>query len=121
MGAIVLSKSNDYRHFLPLKPLDFQVLTVLATQELHGYGIVQTTKAQFPDQPALELGSLYRIINRMLDQELIREVGPPATCPADRRTRRYYTITELGLHVIRAEAARMRSLLAAPVTRRLEV
>ncbi len=114
------SKSNNPKEFLPLKPLDFQVLTALAKRELHGYGIVQATKVQFPDQPALELGSLYRIISRMLDQELICEVPPPATCPADRKTRRYYTITRLGLSVIRAEAARMRALLAAPATRRLE-
>ena len=114
------SKSIDAKRFRPLKPLDFQVLTVLANRELHGYGIVQAAKAQFPDQPALELGSLYRIIGRMLDHKLINEVRPPATQPADRRVRRYYTITELGIRVIRAEAERMRSLLAAPATRQLE-
>ena len=114
------SNINNIKHFLPLKPLDFQVLTVLGHGELHGYGIVQATKAQFPDQPALELGSLYRIIGRMLDHELIREVRPPVTRPIDRRVRRYYTITDLGLRVVRAEAARMRSLLAAPASRELE-
>ena len=112
-------KSNNPNHFLPLKPLDFQVLTVLARRELHGYGIVQATQEQFPDQPALGLGSLYRIISRVLDQKLIREVQPPATPPADRRVRRFYTITNLGLRVIRAEAARMRSLLTAPATLQL--
>ena len=111
---------KNINHFLPLKPLDFQVLTVLGHGELHGYGIVQATKTQFPDQPSLELGSLYRIIGRMLDHELIREVRPPASRPDDRRVRRYYTITELGLRVVRAEAARMRSLLAAPASRELE-
>ena len=113
-------KDNAIRRFLPLKPLDFQVLTVLGHRELHGYGIVQAAKDQFPDQPALELGSLYRIIGRMLDHQLIREVRAPATRPDDRKVRRYYTITDLGLRVFRAEAARMRSLLAAPVSRELE-
>ena len=114
------AKPNDTKHFLPLKPLDFQLLTVLAGGELHGYGIVQAVKEQFPDQPALELGSLYRIIGRMLDTALIREVKPPKGRPRDRKVRRYYTITDLGLSVIRAEAARMRSLLAAPATRELQ-
>lgn len=114
------SNADNLRHFLPLKPLDFQVLTVLGRQELHGYGIVQAAQAQFPDQPPLELGSLYRIIGRMLDQKLITEVPPPSTRPDDRKVRRYYTITDLGIRVVRAEAARMRSLLAAPVSRELE-
>ncbi len=116
------AKSHDINHFLPLKPLDFQLLTVLAGGELHGYGIVQAVKEQFPDQPALELGSLYRIIGRMLDTALIREVKPPKNDrPKDRKVRRYYAVTDLGLSVVRAEAARMRSLLAAHATRQLEV
>ena len=114
------AKPNDISHFLPLKPLDFQLLTVLAGGEMHGYGIVQAVKEQFPDQPALELGSLYRIIGRMLDHALIREVKPPKNRPNDRKVRRYYTITDLGLQVVRAEATRMRSLLAAEATRQLE-
>lgn len=107
-------KSHDVNHFLPLRPLDFQVLTVLVGRELHGYGIVQATKDQFPDQPVLEIGSLYRILSRMLDQKWIREVGAPERVPKDRRVRRFYAATELGLAVIRAEANRMRALLASP-------
>ena len=49
------SKTIGIQRFLPLRPLDFQVLTVLGRGELHGYGIVQAAKVQFPDQPALEL------------------------------------------------------------------
>lgn len=105
--------------FLPLRPLDFQVLTVLAQGERHGYGIAHATREEFPDQPALELGSLYRIISRMLDQQLIEEVKPPPDAPTDQRVRRYYHVTQLGLEVVRAEADRMRSLLAWPAVRRL--
>ena len=118
----MVAKSNNTKHFLPLKPLDFQLLTVLASGESHGYGIVQAVKEHFPGQPALELGSLYRIIGRMLDTGLIHEVKPPRKDrPNDRKVRRYYAITDLGLRVVRAEAARMRALLAAEATRQLEV
>ena len=79
MDVFVTPKPNGPNNFLPLKPLDFQVLTVLAPRELHGYGIVQAAQEQFPDQPPLELGSLYRIISRMLDQKLIREVKAPTS------------------------------------------
>jgi DNA-binding PadR family transcriptional regulator len=110
--------SRNPGSFLPLTPLDFQVLTLLATRELHGYGVVQAAEEAFPDQPPLDIGSLYRIIARMLGDGLIREVEPPDE-PADRRVRRYYATTPLGRAVVRAEAARMRALLASPATRRL--
>ena len=61
-------KSHGPNGFLPIRPLDFQVLTVLAEGELHGYGIVQAAQEQFPEQPSLEIGSLYRILSRMLGQ-----------------------------------------------------
>lgn len=110
--------SRTTASFLPLPPLDFQVLTLLATRELHGYGVVQAAEEAFPDQPPLDIGSLYRIIARMLGDGLIRETEPPAA-PTDRRVRRYYTTTPLGRAVVRSEAARMRALLASPATVRL--
>jgi len=112
-------KTENSTRFLPLRPLDFQVLTVLAQSDRHGYGIARASREEFPDQPALELGSLYRIISRMLDQRLIEEVKPPADAPNDQRPRRYYHVTSLGLEVVRAEAHRMRALLKSPAIRRL--
>jgi DNA-binding PadR family transcriptional regulator len=50
----------DPRSFLPLSALDFQVLVVLSGRARHGYGIVQATERLFPDQPAVDAGSLYR-------------------------------------------------------------
>jgi len=113
------SKPQDHRHFLPLGPLDFQVLTLLAGRELHGYAIVQAAAESLPDQPELAIGSLYRIISRLLDQGLIREVEAPSFEPDDRRVRRYYTTTPLGHRVARAEADRLRALLASPAALRL--
>jgi len=102
------------RHAPPLPPLDFQILTLLAGQSLHGYGIVQASAEAFPGQPALEIGSLYRIIGRLLDQGMIREVPGPAGGPDDQRVRRWYTTTALGRRTARAEAERLRALLASP-------
>ena len=111
-------KSNNSNRFQQLKPLDFQILTVLAGGQLHGYGIVQAAQEQFPDQPTLEIGSLYRIVSRMLHAKWIREVSPSET-PVDKRVRRYYEVTALGRTVSRTEADRMRALLASPATLRL--
>ena len=112
-------KTTAAAQFLPLAPLDFQLLTLLAGGELHGYGMVQAAAKAFPDQPGLEIGSLYRIINRMLDDRLIREVDHPHGETGDRRVRRYYALTALGRAVGRAETERLRALLAHPATLKL--
>jgi PadR family transcriptional regulator, regulatory protein PadR len=116
MEGGVAHRTRNPAAFLPLTPLDFQVLTLLATRELHGYGIAQAADDAFPGQPPLDIGSLYRIVSRMLNDGLIREVKAPPAAPEDRRVRRYYAATELGRAVVRAEAARMRALLASPAT-----
>jgi DNA-binding PadR family transcriptional regulator len=106
----------DVDRFLPLSPADFQVLVLLSSRKLHGYGLVHASAEEFPAQPPLDLGTLYRIISRMLDDRLIREVKAPDDTPADRRTRRYYQATDAGRAVARAEALRLRSLLASRAT-----
>ncbi|HEV8364926.1 MAG TPA: PadR family transcriptional regulator [Gemmatimonadaceae bacterium] len=112
-------RTTEPSRFLPLPPLDFQVLSVLATRELHGYAIVQAAAEALPGQPRLDVGSLYRIISRMLDERLIREVKPPRGGPSDNRVRRFYTATDLGRAVARAEALRLQALLTSAVTLRL--
>jgi DNA-binding PadR family transcriptional regulator len=102
----------DPRSFLPLSALDFQVLAVLSGRALHGYGIVHATERLFPDQPAVDVGSLYRIISRLEDSGLIREVSQPADVAASGRKRRFHALTDLGAAVLRAETERVRSLLA---------
>ena len=108
-----MSDKTAAKRCLPLASLDFQVLTLVATRRLHGYGLIQASGELFPDQPQLDVGTLYRIISRMLDQRLIREVKAPDDAPADKRVRRYYLATELGRDVARAEAARLRALLTS--------
>ena len=59
----------------------------------------------------LDLGSLYRIIGRLIKKGLLEDV---TTDQADsKRQRRYYRATDLGRRVARAEAARLRELLAS--------
>jgi DNA-binding PadR family transcriptional regulator len=105
---------NQINDFLPMSPLDFQVLLLLQTDPRHGYGIVQAGEQLFPSEPPLEIGSLYRIVSRMLETGLIEEVGPPPQTPTDARRRRFYQATELGMAVARAEATRMHALLESP-------
>jgi DNA-binding PadR family transcriptional regulator len=107
-------KSNNINDFLPMSPLDFQVLLLLQNEPRHGYGIVQAGERLFPSEPPLEIGSLYRIVGRMLDCGLIEEIDPPPDSPSDARRRRFYQATELGAAAARAEASRMHALLDSP-------
>jgi DNA-binding PadR family transcriptional regulator len=102
---------NDLTHvesYLPLSSQDFRVLLILGNEPLHGYGIVKASTQQSDAEAALELGSLYRIINRLERQRLIEET--PDTGGSNRK-RRFYRATELGRRVARAEARRLQSLL----------
>ncbi len=107
-------RDRELSQFLPLSRGGLQVLLVLQSEPRHGYGIVRVAEQQFPEEPVLEIGSLYHILSRMLEQGLIREVRRTARRPVDGRTRRFYQATELGLQVARAETARLRTLLRSP-------
>jgi DNA-binding PadR family transcriptional regulator len=100
--------------FLPLSPQDFHILLVLKDDPLHGYGIVRAAEEQFTGNLGLDVGTLYRIVARLLDRGLIREVDVKNRRPPDRRKRRYYQATKLGVQVARAEAARLQALLRSP-------
>jgi DNA-binding PadR family transcriptional regulator len=106
----IANELQDPTAFLPLSPQDFQVLMVLFDQPLHGYGIVKAA-ADGSTKPVLDLGSLYRIISRLIKRGLIQAV--PVDQPNSKRQRRYYRATDLGRRVAQAEAARLRELLAS--------
>lgn len=96
---------------LPLAPADFQLLLVLLDGELHAYGITKAVERQRKGRVPLEIGSLYRMLSRLLEQGLVEErpAKPHDTGVAARR--RYYRITPLGRRVAKAEAARLRDVL----------
>ena len=96
---------------LPLPPAMFHILLSLAEGDRHGYAIIQDVSARTDGEVTLGAGTLYRSIQRMLEQELIVEVDAQPSDTADER-RRYYRLTTLGRRVAQAEAARLTRLLA---------
>jgi DNA-binding PadR family transcriptional regulator len=103
----------DPRHFLPLKPVDLELLLALADQDLHGYGLVQAIAAHTDGLVVLDPGNLYRVIKRLLADGLIAESDRDG---ADEK-RKYYRITPLGGRVLAKELDRLRHLVSAPATR----
>jgi DNA-binding PadR family transcriptional regulator len=107
----------DPHRFLPLKPHDLHILLVLAEADMHGYGIMKAVEAQTDGRVGLEVGSLYRLLGRLLDDGLLAPAPQPADEPDERR--KYYRLTELGRAVARAETERLDALLAAVRSGRL--
>ena len=109
--------TSDVQRFLPLKPQDLHILTVLVRANAHGYGIMRTVEDETDGRVRLEVGSLYRLLGRLLDQGLIEEVAPPDDETDTRR--RHYGITALGRNVARAETRRLADFVASPGVRAL--
>jgi DNA-binding PadR family transcriptional regulator len=98
--------------FLPLPTASFHILLAVADADRHGYGIIQEVAARTNGALRLSPGTLYRSIQRMLEQGLLVEVTPrPARVDDDER-RRYYRITPVGRDVARAEAHRLVELVS---------
>jgi DNA-binding PadR family transcriptional regulator len=98
--------------FLPLRPVEFQILLSLAGEERHGYGILQDVEERTGEAESWGLGTLYRALRRLVEQELI-EPSARRAAEADGERRNYYRITALGRRVVTAEANRLESLVRA--------
>jgi DNA-binding PadR family transcriptional regulator len=100
------------QRFLPLRPVEFDILLSLAAGERHGYGIIQDAEsralASVPD-----VGTLYRALRRFEDQGLIAASGRRSAPDAQDERRNYYKITALGRRVAEGEARRLLALTRA--------
>jgi DNA-binding PadR family transcriptional regulator len=110
---------------LPLSPAVFHILLALADEERHGYGIMQEVERRTNGAVQLGPGTLYGAIKRLLTNRLIAEVDERPDPELNDERRRYYRLTEVGLGVLSAEAARLdemvrqaraKQLLPSPIT-----
>lgn len=90
---------------LPLSSVVFETLVSLATEDRHGYSILIDVRERTGDP--LRPGSLYRALNRLLDDGLVEELDERPDPDIDDQRRRYYRLTEFGREVASAEAARL--------------
>jgi DNA-binding PadR family transcriptional regulator len=102
---------NEIDAFLPLPPATFHILLALAEDDRHGYAIIQGVEARTGGELRLSAGTLYRSIQRMLEQGLIVETRERPAPDQDDERRRYYRITPLGTSVAKAEARRLSELV----------
>jgi DNA-binding PadR family transcriptional regulator len=96
---------------LPLPPVTFHILLALADEPRHGYAIMQDVAERTGNELNLGAGTLYRSIQRMLEQGLIAETRRRPAPEHDDERRRYYQITPFGAAVARAETRRLSRLV----------
>jgi DNA-binding PadR family transcriptional regulator len=104
--------NTDAESLLPLPPASFHILVALADDDRHGYGIIKDVAARSGGAVRLSPGTLYRSVERMLEQGLIREIASKPAKDMDDERRRYYRLTPFGRAVAMAEARRLAQMLA---------
>jgi DNA-binding MarR family transcriptional regulator len=101
---------------LPLHPIEFRILLALTEGSSYGTRIVEEIERAEPKGGTLYPANLFRRIRDLLSEGLIEEAPSPAGADA-RRT--YLRLTRTGRAVARAEARRLRDLVAAAERHRL--
>jgi DNA-binding PadR family transcriptional regulator len=101
----------DPASLLPLPAATLHILMAVADEDRHGYAIIQDVAARTNGELKLSAGTLYRSIQRMLEQGLLVETWERPSPEEDDERRRYYRITPFGQAVARAETRRLAQLV----------
>jgi len=103
--------TSEPESFLPLPTAAFHILLAVAAEDRHGYAIILDVAERTAGALKLSPGTLYRSIQRMLEQGLLTEPRQRPAPELDDERRRYYRITPLGRAVAEAESRRMAQLV----------
>jgi len=104
-------KQDRVPQYLPLSATDFQLLLALSEGALHGYAISKSVREASGGRVRIGLGSLYRVIARLVRTGIVEECKPDRERGEDANARRRYRLTELGMDVLRAEVSRLSDAL----------
>ena len=91
----------------------FLVLLCLAETPAHGYRLKKAVEAKSAGAVRIDVGSLYRVIARLLDDELIEETPAPVRDAGGDSRRKYYQLTAAGRAALLAEVNRMAEWVSA--------
>jgi DNA-binding PadR family transcriptional regulator len=83
----------------------FLILTALAAQPLHGYGVIQAVRELSGGDVVLRAGTLYGALDRLAEQGLVTVDREEAV---DGRLRRYYRLTDAGAAALAGQVERLR-------------
>jgi DNA-binding PadR family transcriptional regulator len=80
------------------------ILAALLDEPLHGYGIIKKAARLSDGRVRLAAGTLYGALDRLAEEGFIRADRQEVV---EGRKRRYYRLTDHGVHALHREAARM--------------
>ncbi len=118
MGLFQTPRSESPESFLPLSTASQYILLALASEERHGYAIMQEVDKASVGTVRLGPGTLYRSIRELLEAGLIEESVKRPVRNEDQR-RRYYRLTSLGRRVLAAESRRLAAVVALARSRKV--
>lgn len=90
----------------PLSPAALQILAALATEDLHGYGIIQAVSAQSQQRIRIGPGTLYDNLKRFMEYGWVRDLKP-----ASESDKRLYRLTAAGKAALTYEISRLDQLV----------
>jgi PadR family transcriptional regulator PadR len=89
---------------MALQEPTFFILTALAGEPLHGYGVMQTVQEISDGRLRLRPGTLYAALDRLTEDGLVQVDREEVI---DSRMRRYYRLTDSGAAALAADAERL--------------
>jgi|SRR5579872_1014906 len=101
--------TEDLSPFLPLSPATLHILLSLASEERHGYGIMQEVARQSEGRYKLGPGTLYDNLQKLMNLGMVEECARRSKDDDPRR--RYYRLTSLGRRVLTAEVSRLEEVV----------
>ena len=104
---------------LPISPVVLEILLAVSDADRHGYAIMQGIAKRTEGAIRLQPGTLYRLLDRLVDQGLIEQSLHRPIAERDDERRRYYNLTPFGRAVAAAETARLQNVLQDARVRRL--
>lgn len=107
----------DVQEFVPLKPVWFQMMLVLAAGVRHGYAIRREVEERTGGTVRLWPTTLYGSLAKMEDAGLIEETDAEPVGEDDEIDRVFYRLTSLGRAVLSAETERLEELVRVSQTR----
>lgn len=107
MAKVLTSGRSEASQAFPVTTAGFHVLIALLDGQLHGYGIMQRILDHTNGRLRIGPGTLYRTIQRLVNDHLIEESHSRPRSSMDDPRRRYYGLTERGRRVLDEEAARL--------------
>ena len=114
-----MTATQNPNDFIPLRPVEFEILLVLTAGDSHGYGIIKEAEERSEGRTRIETGTLSRALRRLADAGLVEPSTRRAASDLDDERRRYFAITPFGKEVAAVEARRLAAQVDAARARSL--